>query len=187
MLVEYGQVSENSFPELISPEKLTKDTGNRDAGFLFIEMKHKLIECGYSYPAFSTIVAEGNVACISIGRLELFRFATPQMIKMVFEQHTDACYQDYANIMQDYKEKMAWDGINTSQQHRLQEESCTRNTQRYLEPKRKKVSRNFWRAMDEIRTIATHLPDEEDKDKEVRMLNEIPRVHIFVYQPSFCH
>jgi len=106
--VEYAKITGNTFPELILPEKLGDLKDCKDIGNLFLEIKHKLIECGYCYPAYATIVAEGSVKCLSIARLDLFRFATPSMIKILYDEHTSASYQPVANITEDYYKKMQW-------------------------------------------------------------------------------
>ncbi|KAL3898276.1 MAG: hypothetical protein SGCHY_002852 [Lobulomycetales sp.] len=43
------------------------------------------------------------------GRMELFRFATPAMIKLLFEELAGPCYQPYEEIMEEYKERVGWE------------------------------------------------------------------------------
>lgn len=68
VLVEFGKIQQGScIPEIIIPDRL--EVTSKDSGNLFLEIKHKLIECGYGYNAYASMIAEGTVKCLSIGRL----------------------------------------------------------------------------------------------------------------------
>jgi hypothetical protein len=58
-------------------------------------------------------VSEGITTCILIGRLEFFRFATPSMIRLMYD-NIGASYQEYQEIMSEYNEIVQWDGYKNS-------------------------------------------------------------------------
>jgi predicted ATPase len=60
------------------------------------------------------MVSDGIAKCIVIGRLEFFRFATPQMINLMYEEFTSASYQDLGEIMAEYNENVQWEGYKNN-------------------------------------------------------------------------
>jgi CRP-like cAMP-binding protein len=101
-----------------SPDKLTF-TATELSNQIDIEIKRKLNELDYEYPAYATIVTEAPTTCLVISRLDLLRVSPTILIQNIFES-LDECYVTEKEIKKEYIEKLEWE----TYKHGVVEDTC---------------------------------------------------------------
>lgn len=71
------------------------------------ELKHRFVERGDSYQAYSSVICETPCTCLFIGRIDFLRIAPSALARSLFEL-IDDCYISEEDIGLEYREQNEW-------------------------------------------------------------------------------